>query len=508
MKKSCYLPGILFLAFTIHLSAANIRVTDLKTETVGSNLIVRCTLSWENAWRDPAMNNHDAAWIFLKFKPNDPEYNSRHLLLRPEGHRVLGQSGNHPAPELEVSADRVGMFVYLSKNYRGNVSWALELAFDPAGLGRLNAKDGVWMLHAIEMALVPSGAFTLGDPDPAAQKAASFFRVGESGESAELYSIKEENAIIPVGDTPGSLNYQASEPEYQGDGKGPVPAAFPKGVAAFYIMKYEITQGQYALFLNALGKQASYFRVNFSGKGYEKDRGSIHLSKGLYVAKSPNRPLNFVSWDDGCGFADWAGLRPMTELEFEKACRGTSKPIPHEFPWGTADKQQLARFVDVDDEVKYRKGVQESQSNASNRAIFGAAACGALDLAGSLWERVVSIGHPLGRAYLGTHGDGRLSSYGYATNEDWPRGDDERSGGFGYRGGGYYEHGKPEGDFNPHSPIGWRNFAAWSGGPRSIAYGFRCVRSAGTSPAVGTTGAGANAVIRKNIADFFAKKFY
>ena len=32
--------------------------------------------------------------------------------------------------------------------------------------------------------------------------------------------------------------------------------------------------------------------------------------------------------------------------------------------------------------------------------------------------------------------------------------------------------------FNPHSPISWRNYAAWAGGPRSIAYGFRCVRTA------------------------------
>lgn len=476
MKKSCYLPRILFLAFTFHLSATNIRVTDLKTETTGSNLTLRCTLSWDNAWRDLAMNNHDAAWVFLKFRPNDPEYNSRHLLALPEGHRVMASS-NCPAPEFEVSADGAGMFIFLSKNYRGRVEWALELAFDPAGLGRLDAKNGVWSLHAIEMVLVPAGAFTLGDPEPAAQKAASFFRVGASGDPDGLYTIQEENQVVPVGNTPGNLNYHAATPEYQGDGKGPVPAAFPKGVAAFYTMKYEITQGQYALFLNALGRQASYFRANFSGKGYEKDRGSIHLNNDQYVAKSPGRPLNFVSWDDGCAFADWAGLRPMTELEFEKACRGTTTPIPHEFPWGTADKKQLARFVDLDDEVKFRAGVQESQMNAANRPVFGASACGALDLAGSLWERVVSIGHPLGRAFLGTHGDGRLSSYGYATNEDWPRGDDERGGGFGYRGGGYYEHGKPEGDFNPHSPIGWRNFAAWSGGPRSIAYGFRCVRS-------------------------------
>ncbi|MFN3345365.1 MAG: hypothetical protein ACK412_06920 [Chloroherpetonaceae bacterium] len=32
----------------------------------------------------------------------------------------------------------------------------------------------------------------------------------------------------------------------------------------------------------------------------------------------------------------WSGLRPMTELEFEKACRGVEKGVPGEFAWGNA----------------------------------------------------------------------------------------------------------------------------------------------------------------------------
>ena len=35
-------------------------------------------------------------------------------------------------------------------------------------------------------------------------------------------------------------------------------------------------------------------------------------------------------------FTAWAALRPMTELEFEKACRGTEPSKENEFAWGTS----------------------------------------------------------------------------------------------------------------------------------------------------------------------------
>jgi hypothetical protein len=99
-----------------------------------------------------------------------------------------------------------------------------------------------------------------------------------------------------------------------------------------------------------------------------------------------------------------------------------------------------------------------------------------MDLSGSVWEKVITAGNPVGRQFKGSHGDGHLR-FGHATNEDWPDSDDE-VGGFGYRGGGYYEVGRKYDDFNPHSPIGYRYYGAWSGGPRSIAYGFRAGRTA------------------------------
>jgi len=48
--------------------------------------------------------------------------------------------------------------------------------------------------------------------------------------------------------------------------------------------------------------------------------------------------MNLLSWFNVLAFAEWSGLRPMTEFEFEKAARGpaaTAFPVPNEFPWGS-----------------------------------------------------------------------------------------------------------------------------------------------------------------------------
>lgn len=464
---------LLILTGGMPLFANNISISALKIEKTDQGTFIQFTLAWENAWHNA--KNHDAAWLVVKFKPQDPYSGARHCLLNAENHQVLAKiPSNIPDPGFKVSADNVGLFVYPGEVYRGNVQWNLRLSLNTRGSGIGEFMAGEWQVYALEMVYVPAGAYYLGDPDTLSRTAAAFF----GNDPNSLFKVEQEDQPIAIGSQPGQLNYRPNEPIYQGDRQGPIPAAFPKGAQAFYIQKYEITQGSYASFLNNLGAQASYFRSNFGGKDYSKSRGSLQFENDRYAAKSPNRPLNFVSWDDGCAFADWAGLRPMTELEFEKACRGPEAPIAHQFPWGSDNKKDLARFVDLDDELKLKAGNSEAQLSDQTRAVFGASYWWVMDLAGSLWERVVSIGHPSGRAYRGTHGDGRLSGYGYATNADWPFGDDERTGGYGYRGGGYYEHGKPETSFNPHSPISWRNYAAWAGGPRSIAYGFRCVRTA------------------------------
>lgn len=463
--------------------AGSVQANDLRIDNVQfinrpgatGELRVVFDLSWKNAWRNA--RNHDAAWVFLKLIYGGQGL--RHVRLVPDGHRLLDVPGvEAPPAQIDVSSDSAGFFIYPAESYRGDIRWRISVQLDPAFYNARRDGQARLAVFGIEMVYVPEGPFTLGDPDTTALNFGAFYRSGANGAPDGLVPVASE-AAIPVGPEPGALSYRSAQPEYQGDVQGPVPAAFPKGFRAFYVMKYEITQGQYAAFLNTIPDDATFGRFSFGGRTYAAKRGTIRLEGDRYVAGSPQRPLNFLSWDDGLAFADWAALRPMTELEFTKACRGPEPPKPGAFPWGSASYDALARVVGPDDELGMQNGWDESRLTDETRPVFGASFYWVMDLAGSVWERVVTIGQPDGRAFTGSHGDGRLGSRGRATNDDWPH-DYAGAEGHGYRGGGFYDQGRAVSDFNPYSPVAYRRFGAWAGSYPHRAYGFRAARTAGS----------------------------
>ena len=79
-------------------------------------------------------------------------------------------------------------------------------------------------------------------------------------------------------------------------------------------MKYEITQGQYCDFLNTIASAAAVncaYIVNTTGM--------CHIAfSNIYYGNYPDRAMPFMSYNDLLSYLDWAALRPMTELEFEK----------------------------------------------------------------------------------------------------------------------------------------------------------------------------------------------
>jgi len=459
---------IVLFAFFGTLSLANHLNVELVTpaQPAGS---VRVRVTWQNSWRN--QRNHDAAWVFLNCR-------------RPQGpwrpvRLSKAEFPNGAAAAADLADDQSGVFVYSSRPHRGGVDWTVDLAVDttslPGGPGNLE-----WQPFGVEMVYIPESPFWLGDTDPKAVSMNAYFRSNADGRPAGRYAVTSEGPI-EVGPKDGALWYNVAQPEYQGDRKGPIPAEFPKGFQAFYLMKYELTQGQYAAMLNQLSQQASNFRAIQGGLGYQRHRGSIQIRDGRFEAAAPARPANWVSWNDGLAFAAFSRLRPMTEFEFTKACRGgPAEPAsPNDFPWGTSSKSGLRRLIVApQDDLVTSGDADESLLTDETRERFGASFYWVMDLAGSVWERVVTPASEIGRAFRGSHGEGRVSGFGsVATNPDWPKGD-EAPGGYGYRGGGYYEHGFNAGEFNPHSPTEWRRFGAWGQGPRSVAYGFRAARTA------------------------------
>ena len=455
-----------FLFSSISSVANDLRIS--KVQFNNKKAVVSFNLSWKNSWKNK--KNYDAAWVFVKII--DASGKTFHGKLQNSKHRIKGiQKGS-----IDISKDRVGAFVKLSEYYRGNVTWEVRLALDKSALPKSN-KSFTVKVFGLEMVYIPKGNFYLGATETKAVNYASFYESDATGNPVNPFLINSENQEIKVSPTQGNLFYKIGKSPYRGDAKGTIPSTFPKGHAAFYIMKYETSQGFYADFLNSIPKNLAYRLSPHTVKDYYKKKGGIRFSNTIYKADTYNRPANFITWDDGAVLADWAGLRPMTELEFTKAARGTNRPIEHEFPWGTNTAKNLKRKVETNDELLFTEGILEKNLNDTNRELYGASYYWVMDLAGSLWEKCVTVGHPIGRNFRGTHGDGILSSDGYSTNADWPKGIKEE-GGYGYRGGGYYHHGMKVGDYNPHSPISYRPYGSWSGGKKSIAYSQRYVRSA------------------------------
>jgi hypothetical protein len=69
----------------------------------------------------------------------------------------------------------------------------------------------------------------------------------------------------------------------------------------------------------------------------------------------------------------------------------------------------------------------------NDRIRSGAGHFGVLDLSGGLYEFVIYLANPAGRAYTGTHGDGALAPDGQADAATWPLG----TVGFGRKGGAW-----------------------------------------------------------------------
>ncbi len=107
---------------------------------------------------------------------------------------------------------------------------------------------------------------------------------------------------------------------------------------AFYMDTHEVTNAEYAAFLNAKGKHAD------AGKTWlniaDADIG-IALVDGVYCAKSgyANRPVVKVTWYGAMAYAAWAGKRLPSEAEWEYAARGGL--AEQLYPWGdTIDATQ------------------------------------------------------------------------------------------------------------------------------------------------------------------------
>ncbi len=495
---------------------------------------VQFDISWDNSWR--SSTNYDAAWVFIKYS-TDSGSTWSHATLKatttsPLNDGLGWSAGSGTGLSITVPADKKGAFLYRSADGTDPLSASnIQFVWYYAGDGVSSAATVRVKVFAIEMVFIPTGSFDIGDGN-ATSESTYAFHVTDNTKltigTTLVQNIKvdvntyDDNVIEGTAPSNGLGIDGDGGIDYSSPQDGVIDnASFPTGYNAFYIMKYEISQGQYADFLNTItSTQAS------SSNRYPNSNGSYrHTISGShpnYSASRPDRACNYLSWVDLAAYADWSALRPFTELEFEKASRGTAAASYQEWAGGaytgiiraaaisgtsedgtetiTTSGANCAYYVTTyaytggdatgqSDVAPYpytrgplRCGIFAASSTNHTRLETGGSYYGVMELSGNLWERPVTVGNSTGRSFDGAHGDGALSATGNANDapgttslQYWPgysSGAVSGATGSGFRGGHWYLDATD-------ARVSDRSDAANTNANRSYAFGGRVAR---TSP--------------------------
>jgi len=135
----------------------------------------------------------------------------------------------------------------------------------------------------------------------------------------------------------------------------------------FFLGKYEVTWAQFRAFCDATARPEPR-------PGFEVE---------------PDHPVHNVSWQDAQAYCDWARLVLPSEAQWALAARG---PESRRFPWGDElSEADRCNILGAEDGYEYTSPVGTFPR--------GAAPCGALDMAGNVfeWVRDSGVGYQPGR---------------------------------------------------------------------------------------------------------------
>ncbi len=132
---------------------------------------------------------------------------------------------------------------------------------------------------------------------------------------------------------------------------------------AYWIDKYEVSNAQYALCVEA-------------GECTKPSSSSSNTGDSYYGnPRYDNYPVINVNWHQASTYCTWAGGSLPTEAEWEKAARG---PNGNKYPWG--DESPSCSLTNY--------GYCKGDTTAVGSYPEGASYYGALDMAGNVWEWV------------------------------------------------------------------------------------------------------------------------
>lgn len=446
-KRGCkgILRGMMVLGIVLGLGisgkANNVRLngTVKVTDVTSGVATLELDLTWQNSWRDNF--NWDAVWLFLKYKPSGGGWS--HVMLQDvvhsatNGYQVMnGKSGSNV----------VGVYVYPGSNgVNKNVATKVTLKWSCGSSYTKSSFDNntVFLLaQGIEMVYIPFGAYYLGD-----------------GHSHNCLGASDGSPLAINGEEAVTLSQRSAEGVIT-TAVSNLNANYPKGYNGYYIMKYETSQEQYVTFLNTLSKSeqenllgASLLanlapgRFVFGDSLQPSYRNGIILSgkpagqayifdnnlngNGEYGEDGDGQCLacNYMSLNDMLAYASWSGLRPMSELEYERACRPPfpQEPQKGEYVWNAnSGVSRVTALSALGKETEVAGGTANVNSgnglsasyrgpvrcgifarSSSSQTLAGATYWGVMEMSGNVRELVAGVSHS-GLSYA-SNGSGSFS---------------------------------------------------------------------------------------------------
>ena len=176
-----------------------------------------------------------------------------------------------------------------------------------------------------------------------------------------------------------------------GDGESRERPVHVVELDAFYIGKYEVTNGDWRKFRDDPGYDDPKFWP--SGRVVPKDQVPYWTQPQNHGGATPDSdryPVLGVNWDSATAYCNWLSAktgkkyRLPTEAEWEKAARG---PDQRRFPWGNEIGRSYANYTGAQ---KYDTGMLVGFYDGSKRDDLqthsNASPYGAFDMAGNVME--------------------------------------------------------------------------------------------------------------------------
>lgn len=176
-----------------------------------------------------------------------------------------------------------------------------------------------------------------------------------------------------------------------GDGEARERPVHTVDLDAFYIAKFEVTNGEWKKFRDDAGyDDTKYWPGNRVVPKNQVPYWNQANNHGGGTPDSDNYPLLGVNWDSATAYCNWLSAktgkkyRLPTEAEWEKAARGTDQ---RKYPWGNAIDHTYANYVGAQPfDTGQLVGYYDGSKHGGVQTHSGASPYGVMDMAGNVME--------------------------------------------------------------------------------------------------------------------------